>query len=110
MDKLHKRILQAIPVGSERPRPRREIEQMLGMSKRSVEKAIERLVFQYGIPVVAIKQAGHNGYYLPRSEEERQDGLQAYKSQIKTSQMRVSKVESVDLDKFHEELKEALHA
>lgn len=55
MDKLHKRILQAIPIGSERPRPRREIEQMLGMSKQSVEKAIERLVFQYGIPVVAIK-------------------------------------------------------
>lgn len=42
MDKLHKRILQVIPIGSERPRPRREIEQMLGMSKRSVEKAIEK--------------------------------------------------------------------
>lgn len=70
MDKLHKRILQAIPIGSERPRPRREIEQMLGMSKRSVERAIERLVFQ----------------------------------------LRVSKVEAVDLDRFHEELKEALHA
>lgn len=38
MDKLHKRILQVIPIGSERPRPRREIEQMLGMSKRSVER------------------------------------------------------------------------
>lgn len=38
MDKLHKRILQAIPIGSERPRPRREIEQMLGMSNVQLRK------------------------------------------------------------------------
>lgn len=44
MDKLQE-ILQVIPIGSERPRPRREIEQMLGMNKRS--ENIERLVFQY---------------------------------------------------------------
>lgn len=110
MDKLHKRILQAIPVGSDRPRPRREIEQMLGLSKRSVEKAIERLIYRDGIPIVAIKQAGHNGYYLPRNEEERQEGLQAYKGQIRTSQRRVSKVESVDLMKFHQALKEGVYA
>lgn len=110
MDKLHKRILQAIPVGSDRPRPRREIEQMLGLSKRSVEKAIERLIYRDGIPIVAIKQAGNNGYYLPRNEEERQEGLQAYKGQIRTSQRRVSKVESVDLVKFHQALKEGVYA
>ena len=41
---------------------------------------------------------------------ERQEGLQAYKGQIRTSQRRVSKVESVDLAKFHQALREGVYA
>ena len=44
-----------------------------------------------------------NGYYLPRSEEERQAGLAPYRRQILTEQKNLAAVMKVDLEKYWED-------
>lgn len=63
----------------------RELRQQLGLSKRSLEAVIENLRVIYKQPIVA-KKKQPSGYYLPRNEEERNDGLAPYKRQILTEQ------------------------
>jgi gp18 len=53
----------------------------------------------FGHPIVA-KKMKPNGYYLPRSEEERQAGLAPYRRQILTEQKNLAAVMNIDLEKY----------
>lgn len=62
-------------------------------------EVIESLRVNFGHPIVA-KKMKPNGYYLPRSEEERQAGLAPYRRQILTEQKNLAVVMNVDLEKY----------
>ena len=79
-----------------------EIRLETGLSKRKVEEIIESLRVNFGHPIVA-KKMKPNGYYLPRNEEERQDGLAPYRRQILTEQKNLAAVMTVDLEKYWED-------
>ena len=72
-----------------------EIRIETGLSKRRLEEVIESLRVNFGHPIVK-----PNGYYLPRSEEERQAGLAPYRRQILTEQKNLAAVMNVDLEKY----------
>lgn len=76
-----------------------EIRLETGLSKRKVEEVIESLRVNFGHPIVA-KKMKPNGYYLPRSEEERQAGLAPYRRQILTEQKNLAAVMNIDLEKY----------
>ena len=76
-----------------------EIRIETGLSKRRLEEVIESLRVNFGHPIVA-KKMKPNGYYLPRSEEERQAGLAPYRRQILTEQKNLAVVMNVDLEKY----------
>lgn len=78
-----------------------EIRLETGLSKRKLEEVIESLRVNFGHPIVA-KKMKPNGYYLPRSEEERQAGLAPYRRQILTEQKNLAAVMNIDLEKYWE--------
>ena len=75
-----------------------EIRLETGLSKRKLEETIESLRVNFGH-----KKMKPNGYYLPRSEEERQAGLAPYRRQILTEQKNLAAVMNVDLEKYWED-------
>ncbi|MFL4425258.1 hypothetical protein QFE98_06740 [Streptococcus uberis] len=98
MTDLEKRFFCFIPHGMEHPRPRKEFERVFHMNKRQVEKVIESLIYKGG-PICSIKEKD-GGYFIPNTEEERQIGLRANKSQVATTKRRIAAVEYVDLNNF----------
>ncbi|MBF1112132.1 MAG: hypothetical protein HXL62_07550 [Streptococcus sp.] len=78
-----------------------EIRIETGLSKRKLEEVIESLRVNFGQPIVA-KKTKPNGYYLPKSEEERQAGLTPYRRQILTEQKNLAAVMSINLEKYWE--------
>lgn len=76
-----------------------EIRQDLGIPKRTMEEVVESLRVNFGHPIVA-KKTKPNGYYLPKTEQERQDGLAPYRRQILTEQKNLAAVMSVNLDDY----------
>lgn len=73
-----------------------EIRQMLNIPKRTLEEVVESLRVNFGHPIVA-KKTKPNGYYLPKTEQERLDGLAPYRRQILTEQKNLAAVMAVDL-------------
>lgn len=80
----------------------RELRHSLGLSKRTLEEIIESLRVNFRQPIVA-KKKRPSGYYLPKTEEERQTGLAPYKSQILTEQKNLAAIMSVNLKEYWEE-------
>lgn len=76
-----------------------ELRALAEIGKRKLEEVIESLRVNFGHPIVA-KKTKPNGYYLPRSEEERQDGLAPYRRQILTEQKNLAAVMGIDLDDY----------
>ena len=73
-----------------------------GLKELKLEEVIESLRVNFRHPIVA-KKMKPNGYYLPRSEEERQAGLAPYRRQILTEQKNLAAVMNVDLEKYWED-------
>lgn len=77
----------------------KELRQNLGLSKRKLEEVIESLRVTFRQPIVA-KKTKPNGYYLPRTKEERDAGIAPYRAQIRTEQKNFAAVMSVNLDDY----------
>ena len=80
----------------------RELRHSLGLSKRTLEEIIKSLRVNFRQPIVA-KKKRPSGYYLPKTEEERQTGLAPYKRQILTEQKNLAAIMSVNLKEYWEE-------
>lgn len=78
-----------------------ELRSVTGLSKRKLEEVIESLRVNFRQPIVA-KKTKPNGYYLPRTEEERQAGLAPYRRQILTEQRNLSIVMGINLSEYWE--------
>lgn len=85
-------------MGAERKVSNEEIRKTFGLTDREVRQIVYDLI-QKGVPVVASKQKD-GGYYLPTTKLERQEGLRANKSQVRSEIKRIKAVESVDLNEF----------
>lgn len=83
----------------EDPIPAHRIRGRFGMSKRQLENIVESLRVNFRIPIVA-KKFNPNGYYIPRNDEERNEGLAPYKRQILTEQKNLSIIQSINLEDF----------
>lgn len=67
--------------------------------KRTLENIIESLRVNFGHPIVA-KKRKPNGYYLPKNDEERNEGLAPYKRQILTEQKNLAAIMAVNLNEY----------
>lgn len=83
----------------EEPIKAEKVRQETGLSKRSLEEVIESLRVNFKHPIVA-KKTQPSGYYLPRNEEERQEGLAPYRRQILTEQKNLATIMAVDLNEY----------
>lgn len=76
-----------------------ELRLRFGIPKRTLEEVVESLRVNFKHPIVA-KKTKPNGYYLPRSEQERLDGLAPYRRQIETEQKNLAAIMSVNLTTY----------
>jgi len=83
----------------EKPAQSKNIRRDYNLSERRLKMIVESLRMNFGHPIVALKTKPY-GYYLPRTEDERQAGLAPYKQQIRTEQKNLAAVMSVDLKKY----------
>lgn len=81
-------------------KPRKDITRVTGIKKRTVEQIIVRLRNKFGIPVYALKRDDYHGYFIARTEEERQAGIAAYRKQIDTSIKNLGVMVELDLQAY----------
>lgn len=81
-------------------KPRKDITRVTGIKKRTVEQMIVRLRNKFGIPVYALKRDDYHGYFIARTEEERQAGIAAYRKQIETSTKNLKVMVELDLQAY----------
>lgn len=76
-----------------------QLRQKFHRGKRTIENIIESLRVNFGHPIVA-KKRKPNGYYLPKNDEERNEGLAPYKRQILTEQKNLAAIMAVNLNEY----------
>ena len=101
MTEIEIKVLNAIKndASFELPIQASELRIGIGLSKRKLKEVIESLRVNFKQPIVA-KKAHPSGYYLPKTEEERQAGLVPYQRQILTEQKNLAAVMSVNLKEY----------
>lgn len=82
------------------PVPLKRLKSEFNISERGVKEVVERLRYEFKQPIIASRRTRRGGYYLPKSDMERNAGLAPYKEQILTSQKTVTAVTSVDLAEY----------
>ncbi|HFU4221615.1 TPA: hypothetical protein ACGO80_000445 [Streptococcus suis] len=82
------------------PKPRKDITQITGIEKRAVEQVVVKLRNKFSIPVYGLKRDNHFGYFIARTEEERQAGIAAYRKQIDTSIKNLGVMIELDLQAY----------
>ena len=104
MSERTKRVLQLIPLGTERKITTKEIADILHVDRRIVFEEIERLVMDYAFPIVATRTGDNVGNYIPTTEAELNEGLEAFTRQIIQNLRRKEKLQNIDLNHVKERL------
>lgn len=97
MSELEERLLMLLPYGSKNLITTKELENILGLDSRTIRGMIEELISEYGIPICAMREAGHSGYFIPTNQDEKVRGTAALSKQVKTMQRRIDNVENADI-------------
>lgn len=84
----------------ERPVPLKLLKSEFDISERSIKEAVERLRCEFKQPIIASRRMRRGGYYLPKNDMERNEGLMPYKEQILTSQKNLTAITSVNLTEY----------
>ena len=92
------RTLELISYSADRPTSCEYIASTLNLSERTTMKVINSLILK-GVPILGGRgvDGRKSGYYIPRTEEERQDGLRSFTNQIKEMIKRQKALEAIDL-------------
>ena len=108
MNELEVKVLNAIRncASFDLPIQASELRNITGLTKRKLEEVIESLRVNFHHPIVA-KKRKPNGYYLPKTATERDDGLAPYKRQILTEQKNLAAVMAVNLTDYWSETEKA---
>lgn len=100
LPEIYRRVLSLIPLGMERPRTAREIQNATKLGERKIRAIIRDLTVVYKIPIGAVR-GDIKGYYIPLNAEERYMTTRELKSQIVEEQRRVTILEGSDLTNYY---------
>lgn len=91
-------VLDLIPSGTQRKIAIKEVSRLVDLDERSIYEVINSLR-KKGIPICAQRsgEPTHRGYYIATSDEERKEGLSAYKSQVADMQALIDHIEGADV-------------
>lgn len=73
------------------------------LNDRSIKQYIENLRTIHGVPILSMRQ---KGYFIPKTDAEREHGLLVYEKQIETEMKTVNAIKQADLENWHEILEE----
>lgn len=92
-------VLDVIPVGSGQKIAIRDVGQLVGLDERTIYEVINSLR-KKGVPVCAKRSGEDRGYFIAETEQERIEGLAAYKSQVQDMTTLITQIESADLENW----------
>lgn len=96
MTQFEKQVFMLLPMGASTLISTQDIQNILDIDERHVRGIIERLIFDYGIPIGSMRDKRH-GYFIAETEEEKRAGIASLKQQTETMQKRAEKVKEADL-------------
>lgn len=99
MTQIERTVLSLIPVSDERRINIKDIKQKTGISTRRVKKIIDVLINNYGIVIVGVRN-GRTGYFIPVTDEARQEGVLPLKAQAIKEFKRVNNIQKGNLDEW----------
>ena len=104
---IEAKTLELISYSADRPTSCEYIANTLSITKRTTKKVINSLILK-GVPILGGRgvEGRKSGYYIPRTEEERQDGLRSFTNQIKEMVKRQEALEAIDLTTWRNEVDE----
>ncbi|WP_159721245.1 HTH domain-containing protein [Enterococcus sp. CSURQ0835] len=97
-------VLDVIPMSKERTISIREISQLIGVDERTIYKVVNSLR-ENGVPVCALRAGENRGYFIATTEQEREEGVRAYKAQVKEMNAQIDWIEGADLADWPKQLK-----
>ncbi|MDC6398615.1 DNA replication protein [Lactiplantibacillus pentosus] len=68
-----------------------------GLRERDVRESISVLINRCGVPIVANRNGRNTGMFIATTEDERNIGIAAFKSQVTTMEARINAIERADL-------------
>lgn len=99
MTPIERVVLSLIPVSDERRINIKDIVAQTNLSTRQVKKIIDQLINNYGIVIVGVRN-GRTGYFIPVTDEARQEGVLPLKAQAIKEFKRVNKIQKGNLDEW----------
>ena len=99
MTPIEKVVLSLIPISDERRVNIKDIVAQTRLSTRRVKKIIDQLINNYGIVIVGVRN-GRTGYFIPVTDEARQEGVLPLKAQAIKEFKRVNKIQKGNLDEW----------
>ena len=99
MSPIEKVVLSLIPISDERRVNIKDIVAQTRLSTRRVKKIIDQLINNYGIVIVGVRN-GRTGYFIPVTDEARQEGVLPLKAQAIKEFKRVNKIQKGNLDEW----------
>ena len=99
MTPIEKVVLSLIPISDERRVNIKDIVAKTRLSTRRVKKIIDVLINNYGIVIVGVRN-GRTGYFIPVTDQARQEGVLPLKAQAIKEFKRVNKIQKGNLDEW----------
>lgn len=99
MTPIEKVVLSLIPISDERRVNIKDIVAQTRPSTRRVKKIIDQLINNYGIVIVGVRN-GRTGYFIPVTDQARQEGVLPLKAQAIKEFKRVNKIQKGNLDEW----------
>jgi phage protein len=99
MTPIERVVLSLIPISDERRVNIKDIVAQTRLSTRRVKKIIDQLINNYGIVIVGVRN-GRTGYFIPVTDQARQDGVLPLKAQAIKEFKRVNKIQKGKLDEW----------
>lgn len=99
MTPIERVVLSLIPISDERRVNIKNIVAQTRLSTRRVKKIIDQLINNYGIVIVGVRN-GRTGYFIPVTDQARQEGVLPLKAQAIKEFKRVNKIQKGNLDEW----------
>ena len=99
MSPIERVVLSLIPISDERRVNIKDIVAQTRLSTRRVKKIIDQLINNYGIVIVGVRN-GRTGYFIPVTDQARQEGVLPLKAQAIKEFKRVNKIQKGNLDEW----------
>ena len=99
MTPIERVVLSLIPISDERRVNIKDIVAQTRLSTRRVKKIIDQLINNYGIVIVGVRN-GRTGYFIPVTDQARQEGVLPLKAQAIKEFKRVNRIQKGNFDEW----------